>query len=206
MHLQTEFHFRVFTLLVLVSRASGFLEDLQPSTSCNTHTGNQHSAGLVFLKEMDLKVELKNVKHAAFASEETDCFEATIYIDGIKAGKASNEGRGGCTNFEPRELEVKLDEYAKTLPKIDMSKFGLTGEDQFMEQSAETLVGDLLNAYLTTRHLKRLCSKSTLFRAPGQTYADGEYSVIKRPYNAGLKLQIFQKYGPAVEILNEKFV
>ena len=33
-----------------------------------------------------MKIELKNVQYAAFASEETNCFEATIYVDGIFAG------------------------------------------------------------------------------------------------------------------------
>jgi hypothetical protein len=179
---------------------------LQPTNSCNTHTGTPAFRWTGTLKELIVKIELKNVKHAAFASEETDCFEASVYIDGVRSGKASNEGRGGCTNFDPRSLEVMLDEYAKTLPKIDMSEYGLTGESQFMEQSAETLIGNLLNVYLTERHEKRLCAKSVLYRIPGQSYKLGEYNVIKKPFTSAVKLFLFQKYGNSVEILNEKFV
>ena len=46
-----------------------------------------------------MKLELKNVKHAAFASQETHCFEATLYVDGKRFATVSNEGHGGC-NYE----------------------------------------------------------------------------------------------------------
>lgn len=42
-------------------------------------------------------ITLKNFKHAAFASQETYCFQATVYADGKKVGVASNEGHGGST-------------------------------------------------------------------------------------------------------------
>lgn len=41
-----------------------------------------------------MKVELKNIKIAKFASEETLCFEATIYIDGKRSGTVKNNGWG----------------------------------------------------------------------------------------------------------------
>jgi hypothetical protein len=49
---------------------------------------------------MKPKIELKNLKYAAFASEETSCFEATVYVDGKRFCIASNEGRGGCDSYE----------------------------------------------------------------------------------------------------------
>jgi hypothetical protein len=42
-----------------------------------------------------MNIELKNVKHSEFASHETNCFEATIYVDGKKAGEAHNNGCAG---------------------------------------------------------------------------------------------------------------
>ena len=44
---------------------------------------------------MDIK--LKNLKIAKFMSEETTCFQATIYVDGKIAGTAQNDGHGGST-------------------------------------------------------------------------------------------------------------
>ncbi len=56
-----------------------------------------------------MNITLKNFKHAAFASQETYCFEATVYIDGKKAGTASNDGHGGCTFVHLTEAFRHLD-------------------------------------------------------------------------------------------------
>lgn len=42
-----------------------------------------------------MRVTVKNYKKAEWASEETDCYEASVYLDGKKVGSARNEGRGG---------------------------------------------------------------------------------------------------------------
>ena len=46
-------------------------------------------------------LELKGIKHAAFASQETHCYEASVYYNGKIIGVVSNEGNGGCDNFYP---------------------------------------------------------------------------------------------------------
>ena len=46
---------------------------------------------------------LKNIKHAEFASQETHCFEATIYLNGKPAIKAENDGRGGADHYYARK-------------------------------------------------------------------------------------------------------
>lgn len=91
-----------------------------------------------------MKVELKGVKHAAFASQETPCFEATVWIDGKRAGTVSNEGSGGCNSYDPRDLEGRLDAYAATLPPV-VCHFNdeETGKPHVMEQDAELLIGEL---------------------------------------------------------------
>ena len=112
-----------------------------------------------------MDIQLKNVKHAAFASEETDCFTATVYIDGKKSGEVSNEGCGGCNTYHPWELQKTLNDYAKTLPKIDCLYMGVKEDDplRFMEQSDETLIGDLFNACMAERDLKKLLGKHIAF-------------------------------------------
>jgi len=47
------------------------------------------------------ELELKGFKHAEFASQETHCFEASVYFKGKKIGVVSNEGHGGCDDFSP---------------------------------------------------------------------------------------------------------
>ena len=43
-----------------------------------------------------MKIELKNIKHSEFASQETHCYEATLYIDGKRVAIVGNDGHGGC--------------------------------------------------------------------------------------------------------------
>jgi len=42
------------------------------------------------------KIEVKNISHYARGSEETPCYNATVYINGKKAVEVSNDGHGGC--------------------------------------------------------------------------------------------------------------
>lgn len=116
-----------------------------------------------------MQIELKNIKHAAFASQETNCFEATIYVDGRKAGSARNEGQGGSTFIEPRSLEQQLNDYAKTLPKTvtDFPDPQDKSKRFEYEQSAETLIDDLLVEWLLRRDLKRLLKKKVVYTKKG---------------------------------------
>ena len=58
---------------------------------------------------MDKRITLKNLKHAQFASLETHCFNATIYLDGERAFKASNEGSGGANEYFPYQRQGERD-------------------------------------------------------------------------------------------------
>lgn len=42
-----------------------------------------------------MNIELKNIKYSQFASHETNCYQASIYVDGRKAGAVDNDGHGG---------------------------------------------------------------------------------------------------------------
>jgi len=42
-----------------------------------------------------MKIELKNLKSCAWASQETLAYTASVYVDGKRAGECHNEGRGG---------------------------------------------------------------------------------------------------------------
>ena len=116
-----------------------------------------------------MKIELKNVKHAAFASEETDCFQATVYIDGVREGEVSNEGHGGCNMYHPHTLETTLTAYAKTLPPVDLD---LGERVEKIEQDADILIGELFNAWRAERDYRKAASKKLLFqKTDGRIYA-----------------------------------
>jgi hypothetical protein len=110
-----------------------------------------------------MNITLKNFKHAAFASQETYCFEATVYIDGKKAGHASNEGHGGCTF-------VHLDEAFRHL---DTPENDLDGK---VDDLVHKLVCEKQDKAILAS-VKRDLSKNLLFRR-NDTKA-GEMRIIK---------------------------
>lgn len=80
-------------------------------------------------------IELKNIKFSEWNSEETNCFQATVYFKGKKVGMAGNEGHGGCTWVQPLEdmqafkefraeceafAEANKEEYYETYTIIDL--------------------------------------------------------------------------------------
>ena len=66
-----------------------------------------------------MKVELKNLKHSEFASHETNCFEATIWLNGKRAFFAQNDGHGGADYYAPLENQERPDQ-----PLFDPAKMG----------------------------------------------------------------------------------
>jgi len=142
-----------------------------------------------------MKIELKNIKHAAFASQETLCFTASVYIDGKRVGEVSNEGYGGADRWHPYAIEHTINEYAKTLPPV-------VYDDFTFQPNAETLVGELMNDWLRRQSEKKLCAKQTCFRKPGESYADGEWHTVKGKYSDAVRDYLINKYGPTVRILN----
>ena len=127
-----------------------------------------------------MKIELKNIKYAAFASQETSCYEAAIYIDGQRVGTVENTGHGGSDNVHPWQLATQIDEYAKTLPFAACSfDDPRTGKPAMMAQDHETIFGDLLQAYLLDRDLKRAMSRRILFRREGKLMETGVHSAAE---------------------------
>lgn len=103
-----------------------------------------------------MKIELKSIKYSAFMSEETNAFEATVYVDGSKAGRASNRGHGDPINIYPYDLQVRLDEYGSTLPKTHYHGLEL-------KQDAESLINDVLSDWLISQDLKKRLSSRIIF-------------------------------------------
>lgn len=113
-----------------------------------------------------MKIEIKNIKHAKFASQETDCFEAAVYIDGVKAGTVSNEGHGGPNSYHPFELEKTLDAHAaETLPRLEYE-----GKD-LGPATGDILIGELFNQWLVSKDLqKALVGRVLGLGADGKIY------------------------------------
>ncbi len=107
------------------------------------------------------QIELKNLKYAAFASQETSCFEATVNLDGKRAGTVRNDGHGGCNMYHPWTINDTLEAIAKTLPNetLDLGD----GEKTEMPASADSIIDNLLNDMLARRDLQRALGKKVLY-------------------------------------------
>lgn len=115
---------------------------------------------------MTIKIELTNIKHAAFSSEETHCYSATLIVDGVKLGTVSNDGHGGCDMFHPAPGK-SWDDYkaadarcAAELPGFDLAAYGSTG---IMAASLEGECSERVNEWLRRRDLRRLLGRSLVY-------------------------------------------
>ena len=85
-----------------------------------------------------MKIEIKNLKVSERFSEETLLFSADIFINGIKAARAHNDGQGGCTSYhgifevkgttteQIKGLIKDAEEWAASLPPIKVKIEGVT--------------------------------------------------------------------------------
>lgn len=134
--------------------------------------------------------ELKNVKYAAFSSEETHCFTATLYLNGKRFCTVDNDGRGGPNRYTPfnnytdNELHDMISEINKELDKI---KEPVSWDPNIlMGRNLEIVVGELMNDYLTRLQLKRVLKKIAYFDPKD----DGVYTMpaSRKPTKANLEL------------------
>lgn len=101
-----------------------------------------------------MKLELKNVKIHEDMSEETTCFSATLYVNGVKAAICSNRGCGGPTdvNF--------LSKYAKM---IDVMRFCNENpiyywykDKRYEMKGVDSHVDELLEKYRMEKYLAKM--------------------------------------------------
>jgi hypothetical protein len=139
-------------------------------------------------------IELKKFHYAAFASEDSSCYDAEVWVNGKRAFTAHNSGTGGPDDYRPiyirtepstspvksgegtydhasKEAAMKiLEEYAASLPaeKVDW------GNGTFFDHQpdVESLIGDALAAKLVEKEvnkaMKCITNKTKL------TFVDGE--------------------------------
>jgi hypothetical protein len=114
-----------------------------------------------------MKIELRNIKYAAFASEETTCFEATVYVDGKKVGTACNAGHGGCNDYNmDKGTYERIAAYATTLPD---RQFPASLGGGAYKMDVDAIIDDLVGDFLTRRDLQRNLGKRIMFTKPNTT-------------------------------------
>jgi hypothetical protein len=102
-----------------------------------------------------MKIEVRNVKVAKFASRETLCFTAQVILDGKVVGTAMNDGHGGANLYEPRGLYDRLETHAKTLP--DITTFATP-----LRMTADLVIDFLVQDFLAAKDFKKTIASRVL--------------------------------------------
>ena len=146
-----------------------------------------------------MKIELKNIKHSEFASEETFCYEATLYVEGKPFAQVSNDGKGGAdhlyqddrwkskfdgakkyqrqpySNVEEVRMQILEADQAwskcHALLKIHCAdKFRWELGDGWREGSIEIACSDLVRDHLVRKDFKKELRKPCYIRDGGLSY------------------------------------
>ena len=151
------------------------------------------------------KIELKNIKYAAFASEETHCYEATLYVDGKRFAYISNDGHGAGDLQEPIEPYAYKDlaQLQKTIAK-EHPKWGSEfGDEDEYDTTLEIVCGNLMNDWHCEKEIKRTLKKITFIKSVDdrEIYTHGNVAQAKK-FGDQIRQKIFQDYPKAI-ILND---
>lgn len=114
------------------------------------------------------KITIKNLKVAEFASEETLCYEATVYLNGKRFCSARNDGHGGSDYYWPIKpfTQKDIDELEKQLALESFEYHGMT-----LQHSLETRLGEVIEETRFLKRVKTKMRKSTLVVKDGKMYS-----------------------------------
>jgi len=144
-----------------------------------------------------MKIELRNFKHAAFASEETLCFSATLFVNDMKTANVNNDGRGGCTHIYAinQPLLKETEAYCKTLP--DVPSGFIDGKP--LKMDLEFFLDIMAAEKVTEKELKsKMRTKIVVQKPDGEIY----YASIRGAKLTDEMVQKYQDLNPTYKVLN----
>jgi hypothetical protein len=149
------------------------------------------------------KITLTKLKINRALSEETECFSATICLDGKPIGTCGNRGHGSDNEYfwTDREAGKRLREYAQSLP--DSEYEGMT-----LPMDLDILIGDIMEEIEVEKQHRRWCKTKLVYRLKGDEKDTWRTFKPKTTpvWTKGWKAAIEQKHGDKLEeILNQRF-
>jgi len=115
------------------------------------------------------RCQLKAVKYSGFASEETHCYEAKLYFDGHHVATVRYDGHGGCDYQDVvAKQQTRWERLEAVLGLIGPYKTGTFGDgrDYALKYDVEHVCGDLMNAWLMDKEIKRVMKKDRIVFLP----------------------------------------
>ena len=149
-----------------------------------------------------MNLEMKAIKFSEWASEETYCYQANVYLDGKPFAMVSNDGHGGCDRDyshnkfkgDYRATMKKVDEYFKSLPNTDPCDLFPEGIEQTFEQWCH----DQVCTYLYRRDLKKALKKAKVVKRK-----DDQGKMCLWDFNIRANSDIIKAKYPEAIILND---
>ena len=138
-----------------------------------------------------------------FASHETHCFEATIYIDGKIFCIVDNDGHGGSNNYHPLNGKTNYKEIRQRVESIDkeLSKEIIKGNDFDIANCLEITIGNILDDVLLEKETKKLLRRITYLGKNNDIY---QLPAKMKPTNELLnKIKHLPWWKPEYIMLNE---
>lgn len=143
-----------------------------------------------------MNITLSKVHFVKSMSEETNCFDAIVCVDGVPAFYVKNEGHGGCNFYGPLKGQSreafdaafkKVEDYAKTV------------HTEFDFEQVDILLDELLNKIELSKTLARRLKAKMLVTVTGKK---GVFA-YKTPYSAEFAARVRAKDSAVDQILNE---
>ena len=137
-------------------------------------------------------IELKNIKHTAWMSEETHCYQATLYVDGVKWGTVSNQGHGGCDDLHGENKSY--DEIKELNDRIEETYEPYQYEGYTLKKDLDMVCADLVNQWLRDKDFNRAMKSKVLFTKPD---TQGIWQLaVKKPMTLWMMLDTMKAKHP----------
>ena len=157
---------------------------------------------------MHKRITLKNLKHAAYASQETHCFNATIYLDDERAFKVSNEGSGGPNEYFPYQRQGERDfqssyRYVSDaardwVKETDPDFYDLIKDDEDDWASLDWVVTHLINEHLLLKHMRDIMKRKVVFLDRDDSKV---YTITEKPTPD--KIDYLRRQHPKWQLFND---
>ena len=126
-----------------------------------------------------MKITLKSIKYSDFASQETACYQAKIYIDGKPFAGVSNDGRGGCDDVYPldrvgdmKAWRARFDAIEADLAKTEIVSTIKNADGTFFSypNNLESECGRLMDEWHHMKEVKKILRRVSYIKADGKLY------------------------------------
>lgn len=146
-----------------------------------------------------MKIELKSIQHSKFASEETNCYTASLYVDGTKIGTVKNAGQGGCDEFIGDQAKYReADEWCK----VNLAKWNM-GDSTEHDTDLEIYCGELFDNWLFEKDYRSTIRTKVLFKYPDATGKAGVFQIACKGKVTPDLIAAVKRREPDAIILND---